>query len=189
MRCCWQPAGLCADSIPKDPLRQQFWCIVATMGQLDVRLIKPYQRQPWNIAQLTDETIPLERRLTLFDDLKNKKPCCIERFFSKPFLNDVEEFADILPPNHLYNQLCLAFRTKVSNMEIENNFARALKMNTPNPHNITSMVGKHLTAEMKLGQRRMMHQHCRQHHQDPADDAQDPGERCKLQKIGHCHRL
>lgn len=162
--------GLPDGSIPQDPLRQQFWCIIATMGQLDARLIRPYRRQPWNIAQLCDTSIPLPDRISFLQKLKGLKPCCLERFFSRPFVNDVEEISDILPPSNLFDQLCIAFRCKVSNMEIENNFARALKMNKTNPHNITSLVSKHITAELKLGQRRMIH-----HTPHQEDHSQDPG--------------
>lgn len=140
------------------------------MGQLDARLIRPYRRQPWNISQLCDTSIPLPDRISFFQKLKELKPCCLERFFAKPFVNDVEEISDILPPSNLFDQLCTAFRCKVSNMEIENNFARALKMNKTNPHNITSLVAKHVTAELKLGQRRLIH-----HNSHGEDHSQDPG--------------
>ena len=126
------------------------------MGQLDVRLIKPYQRQPWNVAQLTDLSLPLHSRISFLQDLKDMRSCCVEKFFVRPFLNDVDEITDILPPNKLFQELCLSFRQKVSNMEIENNFARSLKMSQSNPHNIASLVAKHVTAEMKLGQRRLL---------------------------------
>ncbi len=140
------------------------------MGQLDVRLIRPYRQQPWNIAQLCDTSISLPDRISFMQKLKELKPCCLERFFVRPFVNDVEDISDILPPSKLFDQLCLAFRCKNSNMEIENNFARALKMNKANPHNITSLVAKHITAELKLGQRRLM-----QHNSHREDHSEDPG--------------
>lgn len=127
------------------------------MGQLDARLIKPYQKQPWNISQLTDaDYYSNEERMAMLQSLKLQPPCCVERYFARPFLDSIDDPSDILPPNQRYQELCLAFRQKVSNMELENNFARAAKMNQSNPHSISSMCAKHITSELKLAQRRLL---------------------------------
>lgn len=111
------------------------------------------------MATLVDPDVAAESRMELVRTYMKKKPCCIEPYFSKPFLQEVQDPADILPPSRTFGKLCIAFRNKVSNMELECNFARAVKMRQAgqgHAHNQASMVAKHISAEAKLSQRRLL---------------------------------
>ena len=158
---CLSHAGLpngCVPESTQELLSSQVWCVLGTMGQLDGRLIKPYTRQPWSFAGLINESKSDDERKALFRELKSENTCCCDRFFGIPVLDALETESAIFHPHNLHQKLVLAFRTKVSNMELECNFSRAARMRQShkgNSHNIPSMVAKHLTAEARLAQARL----------------------------------
>lgn len=146
--------------MPEDLLHIQFWCVMSIIGQTDDRLVKPYCRQPWNLAQIVDERTPADERVRFCQTLMRKNTCCLERFFAKPVVDQLKanDAECIFSPHEIHHKLCMAFRVKVSNMELETNFARSRQMALAcrgKTCSIPSMVAKHVTAEAKLAQRRL----------------------------------
>ena len=175
--CCLLFAGLPGQNVPQNLLHLQLWCVLATLGQLHDRMIDPYRKQPWSMAALVDSSVGTDQRIRLAQSFMSKRPCCVAPYFAKPLLEELQEPAHVCPPHPMYGKLCTAFRTKVSNMELECNFARAVKTRQAgqgHAHNQASTVAKHINAECKLSQRRL--QACHQQ----KDHSAEPGHESKL---------
>ena len=131
-----------------------------TIGQLQHRLLKPYQRLPLSMAQLTDPSIPYHRKIDLATEMQAMDMCCVDSFFAAPVLQCMQEQGGqprSLIDGALASDLALSMRGKVSNIEIELNFARAACSRHATHgkcHGISSMVAKHVSAEIKVGQGR-----------------------------------
>ena len=154
----FSPLGL--PGIPPEHLRlQRFWYTVVTVGQMHHRLLKPYQQLPLQMAQLIDESYPVEYRTNLATEMIALKQCCVDPLFARPVLDCamLEGGARSMVVGTLRNDLEAALRVKASNMEIELNFARSANCRTSmhgKKHGIPSVVAKHVTAEIKLAQHR-----------------------------------
>lgn len=170
-----------ASSPPDDFYKQRFWCFLSTLGQLNARIVRQYQRLPWSLAQLVNTNIDASSRLALANKFLNMKPCCIDPFFSKPVLDDIRSNGgnvSILPGHGsgLFSDLCTAFRGKCTNIELELNFSRAACSRAcmrGRKHSISSMVSKHITAECKVAHIRSQEVSLRQD-DNQIEDA-DPG--------------
>ena len=130
------------------------------IGQLNERLIRPYQRMPLQLASLVDASHSEEYRLNRATDFLQKRSCCVERHCARPILEEMRKSGgskSILPGNVFFDDLSSFFRMKNSNIEIELNFARSSNMRRAmrgRNHSISSMTSKHVGAEIKLAQRR-----------------------------------
>ena len=149
---------------PKNHRDQRFWYTIVTIGQIQHRLLKPYQRLPLNLAQLTDPSIPRHRKIDLATEMLALNKCCIDSFFAAPIFQCVQEQGGqplSLIDGELASDLALSMRGKVSNIEIELNFARAAcsrHITHGKSHGISAMVAKHVSAEIKVGQGRQLMQ-------------------------------
>jgi len=154
------PVGL--PGIPPANFRyQRLWYTVVTIGQLLHRLVRPYQRLPLQTARLVDDNQSIDSRVQLADQMLALPECCVDRLFAQPFLQSLrEEGGSIaLDGGTILSDLECSLRVKVSNLEIELNFSRAATTRHAmhgKSHKVASMVSKHITAEVKLGQRRKM---------------------------------
>ena len=154
-----------ATGLPGDPpidfRMQRFWYTVITMGQMLRRLVWPYMRLLLKLSQLIDTDIPAERRLHLLRNFLGMEKCCVDQLCAWPFLDDVRQHGGY---ESLFNEpvktnLEMVMRSKVSNIEVELNFSRAASSRQAmrgRAHNIASMTAKHISAELKLSQRRLL---------------------------------
>ena len=136
------------------------------MGQLFHRLVRPYRRTPSIMAQLVDSSLSDDHKKKVAMFLCRLKPCCLEKLFAQPVVqaarDESADHADLsvvkaLTQGNVNVDLQLAFRAKVSNVEIELNFARATHTRSTTHGKsclISSMLSKHVTSELKLAQRR-----------------------------------
>lgn len=113
------------------------------------------------MAALVDTNRSCEQRTAFAQQICDLRPCCLERFFAEPVVACIkmEGGSSSILAEPLVTQLQMAFRSKVSNVEIELNFARAACSRAAmrgRSHNIPSLVSKHCTAEIKLGQKRQL---------------------------------
>ena len=137
------------------------WFTLIAIGQLYHRLVRPYQRLPLQLASLLDDSKPIDDRKQLVDEMMRLSPCCVDALFGLPVLKcfQQEGGAAALDGGAIVGDLETALRVKVSNLEIELNFARASTSRNAmqrKTHKVASMVAKHVTAEIKLAQRRKM---------------------------------
>lgn len=139
-----------------------FFYLVVTIGQLYSRLIQPYLVMPFSLATLVDKSRSEPERVQIADQLLAKPRCCVESNFAQPVLDEVRQCGGsrvFLANSALYQDLESSLRMKVSNLEIELNFARASSMRTAmrgRAHSICSLTAKHVGAEMKLSHRRQL---------------------------------
>ena len=148
-------------TIPSDYRMERFWYTVVTLGQLQHRLLKPYQRLPLSMAALVDTSHSRQHRINLAAQMMQLRPCCVDIWFSAPVLECIRDAGgpESVVDSNLSEELSLSFRGKVSNMEIELNFARAAcsrHATHGKSHGILAMVAKHVSAECKVGQYRRL---------------------------------
>ena len=100
----------------------------------------------------------------------DSKPCCLDPLFACPVLAAAKEECDHLGANPdsvaqalvhgtVSTDLAVAMRSKSSNIEIELNFARASAARSATHGkgcNISSMISKHITSEVKLARKRCL---------------------------------
>eukprot|EP00435_Cladocopium_sp_Y103_P012423 s1823_g3.t1 len=164
--------------------KSQLWVLLSVIGQLHSRLMRPYQRQPLQLAQLVDQTRPLADRMKFAESCLNLKPCCIEHYFGRPVIAAMRAEGGplaVLPTAKFHQDLLLSFRSKCSNLELELNFSRAASMRTAmrgRKHGLCALTSKHIVAEVKVG-------HCRylESQKDRGDDA--PEEPSNLLALSH----
>lgn len=108
------------------------------------------------MACLVNPRLDEQKRVLLAEQFIALPACCKDELFSQPLLNDLQEAGGptaMLPTHAFHHDVVLSMRAKISNIEIENNFARASNARTAlrgRHHNISSMAAKHVTAEGKL---------------------------------------
>ena len=114
------------------------------------------------MAQLVDDACPIESRAAIVGDMLRLKDCCVNKFFAQPVLHCIRQEggeAAITNGSSIMSDLEVAMRVKTSNLEVELNFSRAATSRSilhGKSHNISSLVAKHTTSEIKLAQRRKM---------------------------------
>ena len=98
--------------------------------------------------------------MSIAEDMLKLNECCVERHFARPILDEIRSAGgveSIRSGSVLFNDLSQACCMKTSNVEIECNFARASSMRAAmrgRAHAISSLTSKHISAEIKLAQRR-----------------------------------
>ena len=166
MICVWEIflqtpcAGLPGGS-PQDLELQRFWYTVVTLGQLHNRLVRPYQQLPLMMASIVDNSMTVDDRLDIATKISQLKPCCTEKLFATPVIACMRQAGgpNALVSGPLSIDLQSSMRGKTSNVEIELNFARAACTRASlhgRAHSIGSMVSKHVSAELKLAQKRCL---------------------------------
>ena len=116
---------------------------------------------PLKLSQLIDTDISAERRLHMLRNFLGMEKCCVDPLCAWPLLDDVRQNGG---EESLFNEpvktnLEMIMRSKVSNIEVELNFSRAVSSRQAmrgRAHNIASMTAKHISAEAKLSQRRLL---------------------------------
>ena len=110
------------------------------------------------MAQLVDKSLTDAKRLEVAQAMCELPPCCVDPLFGLPVINAINDCGGPVAENILNGPLAAdletAFRGKVSNIEIELNFARASCCRQSlhgRAHSISSMVAKHVSAEIKVG--------------------------------------
>ena len=106
-----------------------------------------------------DKTVSSSAKLQLTQEFAIKKNCCVGRHLGTPMKKQMTEAHDFLPQGRLHTKLCMMFRGKNCNVEIENNFARAAcarKCMRGRNHSSLSAIAKHVCAEIKLGHKRSL---------------------------------
>lgn len=156
----FRSAGL-PGRLPIEVRHERFWYVVITIGQLYHRMIKPYRQFPLRLGQVVDPSMTEMRRLQVAGEFCSLNSCCVDKLFSEPILKEahLRGGAEALTKGPLASDLAVALRGKTSNVELELNFARASSSRSINHgrgHNIAAMCAKHITAEIKLGQRRVL---------------------------------
>ncbi|CAE7803730.1 unnamed protein product [Symbiodinium sp. CCMP2592] len=127
-----------------------FWCLVTAIGQLTARLVRPYQTLPLCLARLVDEDVSMDARRVIAHWFVNTcGDCCLDAAFSKLLHSKCSGADDLLPDGSLHGVLQLAFCGKNTNIEAENNFARAQKAAQARTSLSTSMAAKHVLSEAK----------------------------------------
>ena len=127
-----------------------FWCLVTGVGQLTARLIRPYQSLPLSLGRLVDEDLSTDvRRVIAHWFVHTCGECCLDSSFSKTLHSKCSKTEDLLPNGSLYGVLQLAFCGKNTNIETENNFARAQHACQARTSQSTSMAAKHVLCEAK----------------------------------------
>lgn len=146
---------------PTDFRMQRFWYTTVTIGQMLRRLVWPYMKLPLKLSQLIDTDISAERRLHMLRNFLGMEKCCVDQLCAWPLLDDVRQNGG---EESLFNEpvktnLEMIMRSKVSNIEVELNFSRAASSRQAmrgKAHSIASMTAKHISAEVKLSQRRLL---------------------------------
>lgn len=153
-------SGLCGPELDNFT-KKRFWCLISTLGQIHHRLVRPYQRFPFSLAQLIDLSNSPETRIALAQKALDTSDCCRDKFFSTPLLTELESCGGsraVLPGvGTLFDDIKTAFTGKTTNIACELSFARASSMRQcmrGRKHSISSMASKHIVAECKLYQLR-----------------------------------
>ena len=131
------------------------------IGQLHNRLLRPYLQMPLSMAALVDPTRADSERESLAKSYLEKNSCCVEKHFAFPCLEAMRKAGgeSAVVKGSFAEDLAMAFRVKSTNIECELNFSRAASMRGAmrgRCHNVTSLVAKHIGAEVKLAQKRKL---------------------------------
>ena len=126
------------------------------MGQLQSRLVRPYQQFPYSLAKLVDTSMTMNDRREFARTVLATRTCCRDPFFTTPVLEQMEQKGGphaILPGSEFLLDLTNAFAGKCCNIQLELNFARASSSRQAmrgRKHVISSMTAKHIIAECKV---------------------------------------
>ena len=119
------------------------------------KLVLKYADYPWRLAIVLDPAYPVDLQKAELEMFFQMKDCCLEDGAAIGLRN---EFADEDPSDCLQcgsrfiQALVMCFTSKVTNVEIENNFARASSSRQylrGKRHSSGTMVSKHILQELK----------------------------------------
>ena len=116
------------------------------------RLVRSYQVLPFCLARLVDVDRSFDEKQVIANWFMKRSRCCLDAAFSRGLRDRARTEDDLLPGGSLYGVLELAFTGKNTNVETENNFARAQKaQRTGQGRSVlsTSMAAKHVLSEAK----------------------------------------
>lgn len=133
-----------------------FQLLIAVSSSMWRRMVSPYCMLPYTLAPLLDWTRPLPLRVELLEQFMALCECCLDDGVGKPLwklANSELTALDAIRGDSLFMQSLLqVFMTKVTNITLENNFARASSSRQylrGRHHVIGTMTNKHVAAEMK----------------------------------------
>ena len=104
------------------------------------------------LGRLVDYRLDPQEKQVIARWFYNRSRCCLDVAFSKCLRDKMQTAEDVLPNGRLYGVLQLAFTGKNTNIETENNFARAARARAATSgRNVvsTNMCSKHVLAEAK----------------------------------------
>ncbi len=125
---------------------------MTAIGQTYHRLVMPYKKPPFVLANLVNPLIDSAEKHKLAQSFLTLPKCCCCMAFCSPLRDLVDNIPDLLDGIGAKALKSLA-STKVTNIEVENNFARAHSSKlTGRGRNefVQSMAAKHLLSEIKL---------------------------------------
>jgi hypothetical protein len=120
------------------------------MSEVHLRLVQPYTQWPWRLAQTLDPRLSQADRRQVADDFVASRGCCLDTAFSGKLRAKVHDPQELLI-GPLHQLLKLHFASKIINVEIETNFARASAQRQVmhgRSHSVASMAAKHVLAEL-----------------------------------------
>lgn len=148
--------GLPWGKAPPDFLDMMFWALTTQIGQTYHRLVMPYRSLPFILANLIDDDVVSEEKRELASWFMALPRCCLDAATSYPLREIIKTEWDLLHGCgvKILQSIC---STKTTNIEVENNFARAhsSKMTGRGRNEfVQSMSAKHLLSEIKLHHRK-----------------------------------
>lgn len=96
------------------------------MTNLWHRLFVPYSQWPWRLVALEDNRLDDDERGMISRSFFHANTCCLDKGFSQPLQGVLETHSCLLGQGKYSNIPKALSIQKVTNSEIENNFARAL---------------------------------------------------------------
>ena len=138
--------------VPTDFFDVALWLCVTGSGQLWRRFIYPYSLPPLCLGKLCDSRVSNVEKQNLADWYVSLPDCCRSTSFCKPLLTLCTSASDLCPNGILHTTLDACFRTPATNIQCENNFARAqsAKQATRGRSDHSSQLcAKHILAEVK----------------------------------------
>jgi hypothetical protein len=118
------------------------------------RIYEPYFHDPWILLQLLSAKVSSRHKLELLARLRGSRECDLNPDFTVPFFR---MFAGIPDQELLKNKLFISVlvvlaRNKDTNVEVENNFARASSSRQYLRgciQDLTTMISKHVISEVR----------------------------------------
>ena len=141
-----------------DMLQEQetfFQFLVDMASSVWKKLVAPHYCYPWSLAAILDPDCPHDFKVNLLRHFFSQSDCCLDdgasiplkqRFSGRP----VEE--RLAPSSDFMRAVVTMFTSKITNVEIENNFARSTSARAylrGQRHCAATMSCKHLVAELK----------------------------------------
>ena len=138
-----------------------FWALVTGIGQTHHRLVLPYQQLPFVLLNLIDPGFSEEEKKHLSTWFWNLPRCCLCEALCQPLKALVHSESDLRLGYGLKLLQAIA-STKTTNIEVENNFARAGAHTAGRGRNefVQGLSAKHVLAEIKLLHRRSLQRSC-----------------------------
>ena len=133
-------------------LQKAAWSVLTVLGETFVRLVLPYLEYPWRLARLCNPALDREAKLNLVKQFRRAKEEKLDVGFSLRLRSAVNSVDDLLPGGRFEGVIRLLSITKVINVEIEDNFARAAAMRRAGagrPYSQHGAGAKHVLAELK----------------------------------------
>lgn len=116
----------------------------------------PYQKFPWKLCQLADPRVSLPDRKKVAEEFVSAELDTLDLRFSRRLRALIADPADILPGGKRFAAIDGLTMTKCQNVQIEDNFARAVcmrKAGNGKSYLQSSGVSKHILAELKAAHR------------------------------------
>lgn len=155
------PLGLPGGKAPENFQDLMFWALITGIGQTYHRLVLPYLMAPLVLVKIVDPSIDIAEKCQLARWFLSLPRCCLCAGVGQP-LRDLVTTEDDLLTGVGAKILQSIGSTKITNIEVENNFARAHSSQvTGRGRNqfFGSLAAKHLLSEIKLQHRKTIQQH------------------------------
>lgn len=151
----------------------------------------PYSLPPLCLGKLCDQRIDITEKESLASWYFSLPTCCRSQSFCQPLLSHAQDSKDLLPGAKLSGTLEACFRTPCTNIQCENNFARApsAKLATRGRSDHSSQLcGKHILAEMKACHLKDARRTAANaYFPKEEDDQVEPIQDCHQTDVGTCH--
>ena len=148
-----------------------FWTLIAAIAETHHRLIEPYLTIPLSLASLIDPEVSDAKKEEVSRHFLQLPPCCCCQAVCLP-LRRMATDSESLIRGSCSHVLESIFATKNTNIEVENNFARAhsAKITSRGRNDyLPSLASKHILAELKTCHRISLERKATtstQHHDD-----------------------
>jgi hypothetical protein len=131
-----------------------FHCFIDVIGGMWKRQVRLYELYPWKMLALLDPDITDAESLALLQEFKQLRACDMDEGVTKVWHALYSGLSDadlLMPGSDFKGALLLLALNKVTNVEIENNFARASSSRSycrGRSHDASTMACKHFLAEL-----------------------------------------